>query len=289
MNVMTRHATQRGGSVLLAALALLLLLPASATAGVPNEMNVQGSLFTSGGVVADGQYTIRFSLHTASTMGTEVWFEQLADVQVTGGLFSVILGGGTALPPDDFVTNLKLWLEIQIIMGPGIPSMETPLPRQPLTTVAYAFDAYSSRELACTGCVSETELDFLVATQSELDTVAGTITPHVTSVHGLDGGTIDTAIIVTGSVTSADFVCNPAGCIGTADLDFDVATQAELQAVIDSIPDFTGWDTNASDDVTTTTMHSGDVAGIYSDLQLQNGVVEATHLLASDFTSWDQK
>jgi hypothetical protein len=100
---------------------------------VPNSMNFQGRLATpSGNSVPDGTYSIRFSLWSALTSGTERYNKTVTNVQVKNGVFAVTLD---AFPAGTF--NGNLWLEIKI----GTAAALTP--RQPLVSVPYAFKAGS--------------------------------------------------------------------------------------------------------------------------------------------------
>ncbi len=73
--------------------------PASPLAAVPGLVNFQGLLTDpgTGAPVADGNYSIRFSIWDAASGPTEVWFETQPTVAVAGGLFSVSLGSVTPL------------------------------------------------------------------------------------------------------------------------------------------------------------------------------------------------
>ncbi len=56
-------------------------------------LSFQGILKKSNGIaVDDGNYSITFSLYTAETGGTPVWTENQSDVDVTSGIYSVLLG-----------------------------------------------------------------------------------------------------------------------------------------------------------------------------------------------------
>src|SRR5262249_24648474 len=122
--------------VLLALSALCLSLPQGTHAQVspaPSLLNFQGRLARPDGTpVADGTYSVRFSLWGAATNGTEKWNQTIASVAVHHGTFGVLLGG---FPAGLF--NANLWLEIKL-------GTDAPLtPRQPLVSVAYALKADS--------------------------------------------------------------------------------------------------------------------------------------------------
>src|SRR5678815_4439630 len=117
---------------------LLMMLSGNAFAqvsAVPQLMNFQGRLTKPDGTpVADGNYSVRFSLWTALTGGTEKWNQTINPVAVHNGTFAVLLNTSTGAA-DKF--NGNLWLEIKI-------GADAPLtPRQPLVSVAYAMKANS--------------------------------------------------------------------------------------------------------------------------------------------------
>src|SRR5262249_40509130 len=115
---------------------LLLTLAVGAFAQVtpaPPLMNFQGRLARPDGTpVADGTYSIQFTLFNAATGGTQKWTET-DTVTVQNGVFTVVLGATTPLADSIFAGNL--WLEIKVGTDPALT------PRQQLVTVSYAFKA----------------------------------------------------------------------------------------------------------------------------------------------------
>jgi hypothetical protein len=120
---------------LLSLVAVTLTLIASRASAqinpVPPVMNFQGRLTRADGTpVPDGNYTIRFSLHTAATGGTEKWNQVFTDVPIRNGIIAILIG--LLVPP---IFDDDLWLEIKL--GNNQPLA----PRQRLATVPYAFKA----------------------------------------------------------------------------------------------------------------------------------------------------
>jgi hypothetical protein len=115
----------------LTSLSLLPLASVQAQAqvtAVPSALNFQGRLATSSGnPVADGTYSVRFSLWDAASGGTEKWNKTVANVVVKNGTFAVTLN---AFPAGTF--NSNLWLEVQIGSDAALA------PRTPLVSVPYA-------------------------------------------------------------------------------------------------------------------------------------------------------
>ncbi|MFZ3012059.1 MAG: hypothetical protein WA060_03665, partial [Minisyncoccia bacterium] len=99
--------------VFLSALSPLFVLEAA----INKQINYQGKLTTSAGVaVANGTYVMEFKLYTVPTLGTAIWTETRTganEVQVTNGLFSVMLGEVTALTGVDFNQTLYLGVKIE--------------------------------------------------------------------------------------------------------------------------------------------------------------------------------
>ncbi len=120
-----------------------LLNVRSANAAINKQINYQGKLTTSAGVaVTNGTYNMEFKLYTVASAGTAIWTETRigADkVQVTSGLFSVMLGEVTALTGVDF--NQTLYLGVNI-GGTGSPSWDGEMtPRKKLGAVPAAVEA----------------------------------------------------------------------------------------------------------------------------------------------------
>lgn len=152
-------AWQRGVVLLigaiLCAIAAVFLVPVETKAAqtVPYKMNFQGRLTnSSGNIMPDGLYNMRFRIFDAATGGSQQWSElreTTSRVQVTNGLFSVQLGDVTVLPIGIF-TNQNLYFEIEL-PTPGTATCSTagcasftegPMtPRQQLAASAYAMNA----------------------------------------------------------------------------------------------------------------------------------------------------
>ena len=187
---------------------LLLLTLSSAYAAIPNTINYQGYLTDSGGNPKNGPVTMKFSLYTVLSGGTAFWTETQS-VTVNNGVYNVILGS-----VNQTLGNYNFDVPYFLGVTVGIDAEMTP--RQPLTSVGYAFTADNAlsvaanginsamiqdgtvssadvnfnyagstskggpaTDLACAGCVSSTELNF----------IPGDITSVNTAVSsGLTGG-----------------------------------------------------------------------------------------------------
>jgi hypothetical protein len=168
----------------------LMLICAQVTAfaqitAVPPMMHFQGRLTRPDGTpVPDGNYSIRFSLWTAISGGTEKWNQTINPVTVKKGTFAVPLNTATGAA-DKF--NNNLFLEIKI-------GTDAPLtPRQLLTSVAYAMKADSVKD----GSITSNSL----------------ATSAVTGAKIADNA-ITTAKLANGSVTSAKLDSSLQGKLG---------------------------------------------------------------------------
>jgi hypothetical protein len=110
---------------------LLLLLPTRAGA-VPNKITYSGRV-TLGGKAANGTISVDFSLYAAAQGGAALWSESHSGVAVKGGLFTVELGGKTALAAKDLPGG-TVWLEVKV-------DGNQLAPRTPINSVAYALVA----------------------------------------------------------------------------------------------------------------------------------------------------
>src|SRR3989338_4873397 len=109
-------------------------------AAINKQINYQGKLTTPAGVaVADGTYNMEFALYTVASAGTAIGTETRTTtdkVQVTSGLFSVLLGEVTTLAGVNF--NQTLYLGVNI-GGTGTPGWDGEMtPRKKLGAVPAA-------------------------------------------------------------------------------------------------------------------------------------------------------
>ncbi len=115
----------------LAAIALFLIVSGySAFASIPHMINYQGMLTDNSGNPLSGSYNLTFKIWTDTTGGSSLWTETQNGVQVTNGLFNVIMGKQTAL---NLAFDQQYWLEV----GVGAETM----PRIRFTSVGYAYRA----------------------------------------------------------------------------------------------------------------------------------------------------
>lgn len=115
----------------------LVMIPAIAQGGggeaqIPNTISYQGYLEDGSGPVTQAGLPMEFALYEALSGGSPVWKEEQS-VDVTNGLFSVLLGSGSPMAASDFNGDRYLGISVN---GDGEMA-----PRQKLASVAYALRA----------------------------------------------------------------------------------------------------------------------------------------------------
>lgn len=122
----------------------LFTIRAQAVDGINKQINFQGKLQNSNGTnVADGNYSVVFTLYDAASNGTNLWTETQS-VSTTDGIFRVSLGSvNSALGSVNFNSD-SLYLGIKV----GADDEMTPRVR--FTAVPYAFNAQKVNGLTVT-------------------------------------------------------------------------------------------------------------------------------------------
>jgi hypothetical protein len=119
----------------LSSIALLacVSLAAIVYAEVPRLINYQGILTGTEGTPINGTHNLTFQIYPDDTPGAvPLWTEVHTGVQVSDGLFNVILGGTEPILDSLFISNER-WLGITVDTDSEIA------PRSQLTTVPFAF------------------------------------------------------------------------------------------------------------------------------------------------------
>jgi hypothetical protein len=111
---------------------LLMIVPGSAYGQVPPTMNYQGVLVDDTGTpAADGSYEMTFSIYDEPTGGTPLW-QETQSAMVVAGVYNVVMGN---------VKPIQLTFDKTYFLGVAVDGDDEMVPRQPLTSVAYAFRA----------------------------------------------------------------------------------------------------------------------------------------------------
>jgi hypothetical protein len=114
----------------------LFCIGSSVFADTPQLLNYQGRLTDTNGDPLNGSYSMTFRIFDDSTAGTQIWTENHSSVNVTEGVYQVLLGSATPFG-DLFTASIDRYLEI-VIAG------ETLTPRVRFTSVSYALQAANS-------------------------------------------------------------------------------------------------------------------------------------------------
>ncbi len=215
-------------NVILTMMVLLILLSfSSASAAIPETINYQGYLTDSGGNPVNSTVNVVFKIYNAG--GTLLWSETQNNVPVSNGIYNVVLGSVASMG--------SLTFDVPYFLGVTVGTDSEMTPRQPLTSVAYAFTA----DTALNAADSVTSLDGAgIATAgtsslySRADHKHGFVFGAITSQQIKDNDVTSTDIL-DGTITSADVGFNYAGstskggsatnltcsgCVSQSELDF---------------------------------------------------------------------
>ncbi len=129
----------------------LTFFPCLGLTQIPQKMNYQGYLTDTSGVPINGTIQMTFSIYDVSTGGTALWSET-QNVVVNQGFFSVNLGDNNPL---------SLAFDKPYYLGVRVGSDLDMVPRRELTSAGYAFTSKMALSLVCTGCVSQSQLNFI--------------------------------------------------------------------------------------------------------------------------------
>ncbi len=168
--------------------AFLLCLAAFAqNAMAQANLSVQGTIQKSTGAsVDDGEYSLTFKLYTTETGGTAVWSETQSDVDIVGGVYSVVLGT---------VTPLTAAFDQTYYLGITVGTNVELSPRSRLTASPYALSLIGQDNIfPSTGAVG-----------------AGTATPTAGNELHVKDGTADAKMTVEGATTSKIVVASTDG------------------------------------------------------------------------------
>ena len=146
-------------------------------AQVPHLIRYQGQAVDSNGVPLEGPYTLIFRLYDAQTAGTVVWQETQANVSLSGGLFSLLLGQVTPLNVN---WSQSLWLSIQVGTDPELA------PRQQITSVPLAIVAERLDTPITTSTITD-DANRLVPSGAIILWTGGSCPAGYTRVSELDG------------------------------------------------------------------------------------------------------
>lgn len=130
-------------NLVLSVLALFVMLHVAGIQSLSAQsgatLSVQGVIKNSdGSAVEDGSYSIKFSLYASESGGTPVWTETQDAVDVTGGIYSVLLGASSPLTAA---------FDQTYYMGMSIDGGAELIPRARLTSSPYALSLVGTGNL----------------------------------------------------------------------------------------------------------------------------------------------
>ncbi len=100
------------------------------SAAAPNLINVQGKLSDAAGAPISGELQFTFAIFDEESGGNQLWREGPLTITLTRGIYNVLLGSTSPLPPEIFKSGSARFLEITV-------NGETLAPRQRITSAAY--------------------------------------------------------------------------------------------------------------------------------------------------------
>ena len=121
--------------------AAVLSAPRYATVGVPQTVGFEGFLAQANGQpIANGPYQLTFRVYDVATGGAALWDQDITNVQVTNGLYSVALGG-SADPFTSTTFDSDRWVGVTVDGGSEIT------PRTRVSSVPFALNADNANRI----------------------------------------------------------------------------------------------------------------------------------------------
>ncbi len=149
---------------------VLLLLAMTSFAAGPPLMNFQGVLSDDEGIPLHGTFELTFTVYPDPDDATVVlWYETHQNVNVHDGVFNVILGQTSPMPPSLFASD-ALW------MGVAVGDDSEMEPRMRLTSSPWsAWSAVADTALAGSGGTGDTDGDWIMNDDNMYAGVSGNI------------------------------------------------------------------------------------------------------------------
>ncbi len=141
----------RSSFLFLVMVTVIFFFGSVSSADVPQMINYQGKLTTSGGGLVNDTVQILFSMYPDSLGSPSVWTETHADVAVKDGILSILLGSINPIGASIFDGNVK-YLGIKVESDPEMR------PLTPMVSVPYAYRAGNSEGGACHWSVTDSVL-----------------------------------------------------------------------------------------------------------------------------------
>ena len=193
---MKREGIQRLFYTFISIVALSTMLSATGHAAIPQKINYQGYLTDPQGTPIDDTVSIVFSIYSQASGGMALWTETRS-VTLTDGVFSVDLGSSTPI---------TLPFDTQYYLGIRIGSDSEMTPRQPMTSVGYAFrakEADSVKDNAVTTAVIAN--DAVTTDKISDDAISGDkIAPAAITSTNIANGAVGSSQIGDGTIATED-------------------------------------------------------------------------------------
>ncbi len=175
--------------------ALIVLLLLSTVSGgfsaVPSTISYQGRLTDAAGTPVNGTVTMVFSIYNAASGGAAIWTETQS-VAVSQGIYNVVLGS---------VIPIGLPFDVNYYIGLRVGSDAEMTPRQPLTSIGYAFRAEISNSAATVASVSGATFTNLAAIPGGAGIIPSANIPATTSIGA--GVITEASVSATAAITTS--------------------------------------------------------------------------------------
>jgi len=180
---------------------------------VPGTLSYQGILLTSDGItpLTDGAHSIVFSFYTVSSGGSAL-FTRTISVTTSRGLYTSVIGGGTAPNAPFNATEMNQIGSQQVYIGIKVDAGVELLPRAQLTTTAYTYQAQSAYSISDNAITSAKILDNSIM---NADINAGAAIADSKLATITTAGKVSGSAITSGTIGGSTVV-STSGSIGTS-------------------------------------------------------------------------
>jgi hypothetical protein len=135
---------------------------------IPHQINYQGMLTQTDGTPLDGTHDLGFKIYGSESGDDSLWWESHTNIQVSDGLFSIILGSVSTL---DLPFDTLYWLGIRVNDDPELT------PRIQLTSMGYAYRAEwaDTAVYAVEAVIAESDSDWTISGDDMYSAVSGNV------------------------------------------------------------------------------------------------------------------
>jgi hypothetical protein len=179
---------------------LLLSYMSFVTAMVPPVINFSGRLTGIDNVPKNGSFSLTFKIYGNESGGSALWTETQNAVAVSNGVFSVLLGSGTALPVLVLENADNRWVEITVgsdVLSPRVRLVSAPFAYLAERAYGVIGSTVTSGNIV-DGTIIDSDINASAAIASTKISGLGTLA----STNSVSGGTAGT--IIDGTIVNAD-------------------------------------------------------------------------------------